>query len=526
MKILDKFLLKSYLPPFLVTFIIVVFTLTLQILWVYIDDIIGKNLDLWTIAELVSYMMISLIPLAMTIAILISCVMTLGNLGEYYELITMKSTGISLRRIMRPLILMGCIIAVSSFTINNYVIPWANLKFKTRLFDIRRQKPALSLDEGIFNTDFAGYTFYIGSKDKDGQTIRNVMLYKNTVDQKLNVITAQSGKLYTTRDGRYLVMELYDGYQFEELDKESNRRSESPHLRSEFKKIRKHFDLSEFSLSRSNEENFRSHQNMLSTQMLWKSIDSMDLSFHQQLNNYKSSLVRNVSNLSLFKKDTVQKPVTVQVQTVVPPNNPTGRIPRIKSLERIRSEYDSTSIEQKGIPTLIVKNPNAKSFRELFDPQVVDHYARLAKGNLRNVINESTSFSQSIDFFYNQRAKYIFELHLKFALALVCILFTFIGGAMGAIVRKGGFGYPMLIAILFFMGYIIMNTTFKNLAERRVVPQHLAAYFPLLILLPIALFLTYKAMMDRQVEWGFTQKIKDFFLKLITFFKRKTKVIS
>ena len=214
-KKLDGLLVKSFLPPFVVTFFIALFVLVMQTLWLYIDDIAGKGIGFFLMVELVGYMSVSMIPMALPVAVLISSVMVMGNLAERYELSSIKSAGVSLWRTMRPLMVVTLSIGLFSFFCSNYFIPVSNLKFKSRLHDIKNQKPALSMEESLFNQDFQGFSIRLGDKLPDNQTIREVLLYDNTEANKglLNMVTADSGQMFGSKDGKYFVMPLYNGTQ-------------------------------------------------------------------------------------------------------------------------------------------------------------------------------------------------------------------------------------------------------------------------------------------------------------------------
>ncbi len=201
MKKIDKYLLSSFIGPFVVSFGIALFVLVMQFLWLYIDEIAGKGASIFILLELIGYMSISTFPMALPIAVLIASVMVMGNLAERYELSSMRSAGIPLIRIMFSLIVVSGGISVFSYFCSDYLIPIANLKFKSRLFDIRRQKPALTLEKGVFNEDFRQFVIRIGDKEKDGETIKNVMIedQTNLGKAKFNQILADSGQMYTTQ---------------------------------------------------------------------------------------------------------------------------------------------------------------------------------------------------------------------------------------------------------------------------------------------------------------------------------------
>ena len=218
MKKIDKLLLNSSLGPFAAAFFIAVFVLVIQIMWLYIDEIAGKGISIFIMLELVGYMSVSVFPMALPIAVLIASVMVMGGLAERYELSSMKSAGIPLIRVMRTLIILAASISVFSYVCSDFLIPIANLKFKSRLFDIRKQKPALAIEAGVFNEDFRQFVIRIGEKDPDGETIESVMIedQSNLGQVKFSQILADSGQMYTTGDKRFFVMNLFNGTQYQE----------------------------------------------------------------------------------------------------------------------------------------------------------------------------------------------------------------------------------------------------------------------------------------------------------------------
>ncbi len=344
MKQLDRLLITSFIPPFVVTFFIALFVLIMQTLWVYIDDIIGKGAGILMIIEFLFYLSISVFPMALPIAVLISSVMVMGNLAEHYELASMKSAGIPLLRIMRPLIFVCAGIAVFSWLSANYLIPVANLKFKSRLYDMRKQKPTLNLEEGVFNDDFEGYRIRIGEKDKNDQSIKNVLIanHVNTKRDQLNELVAAGGQMYTTKDERYLVMELENGEQFQEGDRYVASKNRAPFIRTSFKKYTKIFDLQEFEISRTDEELFRTHYSMLSMPQLRTAIDSID----QQIEGRKTNVAGYVNNyFSVLKK--VRDSLSLSPAKSTPPDSALKKPINVISKEKTTAT-DSTSIYQKN----------------------------------------------------------------------------------------------------------------------------------------------------------------------------------
>jgi lipopolysaccharide export system permease protein len=279
MKKIDRLLITSFIPPFIVTFSIAMFVLVMQVLWLYIDDIAGKGLGFFLIIELLGYKCVSLVPLALPLGILISSVMVLGNMAEKYELSSFKSAGVPLSRIMKPLMIFGVSAVAFSFFTSNNLIPVANLKFGSRMYDIQKQKPALRLDAGVFNDDFEGYAIHIKQKSED-RFIKDVLIYDHSEASKgrLSQIVADNGEMYATEDGAYFFMKLNDGHQYMETEPSISSGSRSyPFVRTNFDSWTKVFDLSEFDLNRTNEELFKSNRSMMTSQQLKVAADSISI---------------------------------------------------------------------------------------------------------------------------------------------------------------------------------------------------------------------------------------------------------
>ena len=301
MKKIDRLLISSYVPPFVVTFMIAMFVLLMQILWLYIDDIAGKGLGMFLLIELLSYKCVSLIPMALPLAVLISSVMVLGNLAERYELSSFKSAGVPLLRIIAPLMIVAVSATGFSYFCSNYLIPVSNLKFGSRMYDIQRQKPALRLDAGIFNDDFGGYAIHIGQKGEDDRTIHDVLIYDHSDANKgrLSQIIAKEGEMYGTEDGNYFIMNLRDGSQYMETQPSASSKDKSyPFIRTNFKSWNKVFDLSEFELNRTNEELFKQNRSMMSIGQLKLAIDSIQIKIDKRavgLSNHLSSYFKDLN---------------------------------------------------------------------------------------------------------------------------------------------------------------------------------------------------------------------------------------
>ncbi|MEZ4985655.1 MAG: LptF/LptG family permease [Saprospiraceae bacterium] len=549
MRKIDRFLLVSFIPPFLVTFGIATFALLMQILWVYIDDIAGKGLGMFMIIELLSYKAVGLVPMALPLAILISSVMVLGGLAERYELSSMKSAGISLLRIMRPLVFFGFVSMFVSYLFNDYVIPAANLQFGSRMYDISQKKPTLNMEEGIFNDDFGDYAIRIGKKGKDGSSINDILIYDHT-DANSGILTsvvADSGQMYTTPAGDFFIMQLHNGHQYIETRPSTGRGQgqTTPFIRTSFKSWNKVFDMGEFDLSQTNQELFSMNRSMMTISQLSERVDTIQ----KQIDQRYYSLARQVSgNFSVLEPDslypqTVLEDITLQQAQDSASNQPpyrdslpvyqpadsvppkpmalpstllqdTARLKRIAAAKRLKEERSALAAKAKPPLKDTVINPllPIERFTDTI-PTVEAWLASLnkterqrlitkAKSSARSIKNQAEQAVVSIDRTKEEKVKHVYELYTKYSMAVVCIVFVFIGAPLGAIVRKGGFGYPLLVSVVAFIVFVVLTIFCRKIAETFIVPAALAAWLPCIVLSPIGIWLTAKAMADSKLfEW-------------------------
>lgn len=548
MKKIDSFIISSFIPPFIVTFSIAMFVLVMQILWLYIDDIAGKGVGLWIVLELLGYKCVSLIPMALPLAVLISSVMVLGNMAEHYELSSFKSAGVPLLRMMRPLMFIAGLTTVFSFICSNYLIPVANLQFGSRMWDIQHQKPALQLDEGIFNEDFHGHAIHIKEKSSDERTIHDVLIYDHTNSNRgeISQILANSGEMYSTEDGRYFIMNLKDGNQYSEVKQSRGRgqKKSYPFVRTSFKEWTKIFDLSEFQLNRTNPDLFKSNRHMMNRDQLLVAIDSIALKIlrqevvlHNHVNDHFHYLPKDST---MIKYDQKRNPITklekkkakkvankkttktpakkTNKATAQPPKvkvnqpgpqkdslktNTIGKNKKVKPVKvnkkggnPIRQEIDTTLTEYRSVVELFVRDKRKRIFTK-------------SKTFARSIHGHAEASSRTLDRMRESKVKHIYEMHTKYSMAVVCFIFLFIGAPMGAIIRKGGFGYPILISIIFFMIFIVLTIFCRKIAESFVLPADVSAWVPCIVLFPIGLLLTTKAMNDTKL-FSF-DKLKAFF---------------
>ena len=520
MKQLDKLLLRSFVGPFIVTFGIALFVLLMQILWLYLDDIAGKGLSFFLIMELLAYKCVGLVPLALPLALLISSVMVLGNLAEHYELSSFKSAGVSLLRVMRPLIILGVISAGVSYACSDYVIPAANLQFGSRMYDIQQKKPTLSMEPGVFNEDFSQFTIRLGRRDDNGRDINDVLIYDESKANigELTEIMANSGEMFAIDDGRFFVMRLYDGHQYVEQRPGAGKGRSTPFMRTSFDSYTKIFDLSAFQLERHDESLFSQNRSMLSTWQLQQGVDSISnviASRKQTVSNH------TVAHLPELPRDTAVylPPMPVQEGKDIDPSQLTPVIDLVGEAQQQMGTDSSTldslaaaagsadrTYANKNLVIKALDNPLVTQtdgdwpgvealLRSLSDVDQGRVYNR-ARSAVRSVSGQSESVVRMLPGIEESRVKHIYDMHMKYSMAVVCIIFIFIGAPMGAIVRKGGFGYPILVSIIFFVIFIILTIFCRKLAESFVVTGWFAGWLPCLILFPVSLWISVSAMND------------------------------
>lgn len=545
MKILDRYLIKSFIPPFFVSFGIALFVLMMHFLWLYIDEMMGKGLGILELVELLFYLTIVLVPQALPIGVLISTVMVMGNLAERYELSSFKSSGVSLVRIMRPLMWTVGAITIFSFFTSDVLIPWANLKFYSRFYDIRKSKPTVSFQAGVFNDEFQEYTLRIGKKGTDGTSIENVLIYgnKNFNANLINQTSAKHGEMMTTHDKQFIVMNLYDGVQYQETAGQNGGNNKNyPFVRVKFKSWQKYFDLTEFDRRKTDEGLFKNNQKMLSSRKLFTAMDSI-----QQLGlTYSSDLFKSMqNNFGIWRKKqpTVNRTDTVRVQnlnitkdstppSVSKPNKETKTLAQatLDSFSRAALEgtpFSGGKYAQTKKDTFVNKHLKANYYDILKDTGIAKYeresFYSQAENQIQNVKTQLDNTVRQTKNTEDLRGKYVYEFNLKFTYALVCFIFLFIGAPMGAIVQKGGFGYPILVAIVFFMVFMISMIYGKNLKDAGTISPVTAAWVPVVILIPIAIVLTFRAVNDYKLSPAIFEKWGKKIVELLNIKKRFSK---
>ncbi|MGC9471686.1 MAG: LptF/LptG family permease [Bacteroidales bacterium] len=456
---IHRLVLKSYIPPFILTFFVVIFLLLMQFLWKYIDDLVGKGLNIAVISELLLYTSASLVPLALPLATMLASIMTFGNLGENNELIAMKSAGISLQRIFSPLIFLSVLISLGAFFFANNMLPQANLKMRALLYDVQRQRPELNIKAGQFYNGIDGYSIKIDEKEPRTNLLRNIMVYDHTGNNgNITVIRADSGYMRVTPDETNLILTLYNGVSYNEIQERDRRRRREktyPHRKDQFSEQVLVIELQGFGLVRSDENLFRKNYQMMNIEQLEYMSDSLRQVLHKKERDFRETLVKN----HLFPRNRIMA------------LNRSGNqeLPEITNFDTL---FHSFPLNER-ISALRSAVSQARSTQNYISTQVINIMGR--NKNLR---------------------KYQSEWHMKFTLSFACLIFFFIGAPMGAIVRKGGIGMPVVVSTLFFVFYYILSTSGKKAAVEGVLDVPAGIWLSSFVLLPIGIFLTYKATTD------------------------------
>ncbi len=449
-KKLDKLILKSFFGPFVVTFFIALFVLIMQTLWKYIDDLVGKGLDFLTIIQFVWYASATLLTLAMPIAILISTIMTFGNLGESFELVAIKSSGVSLLRFMRPLMWFTVLLCIVTFLFANYVIPYSQLKFVTLYKDILVKKPSLDLKQGQFYTGIEKYAIRVGKKDADGKQIEKVLIYDQTNQLQENTIVSQSGKMDVTPDNNYLAFDLKNGTRYQERGVAGD--SATEYIKLEFKTFKKLFDLSAFQQRKGDEDVFKNSPKMLTAKQINKNLDSLTKT-NDSLN---AMIVMNINTSLPYLNDTSSKWKTVA-----------------------NIAYNKKdSIYPDSVTAILYDRAISK--------------ASEIKNTLAFSTNDATNRRENI-------LTHKLEWQRKFSFSLACMVLFFIGAPLGSIIRKGGLGMPLIVAICFFLIFHLLNMFGEKFVKTEALPPFWGMWLAVICLTPVGIFFTYKAMHDSQL---------------------------
>ena len=461
-------MLRSFLPLFLMTFFICLFIVLMQFLWRYIDDLVGKGLEMHVIGELFFYAALTMVPMALPLAILLASLMTFGNLGERFELTAMKASGISLMKVMRPLIVFIALVAIGAFFFQNYVLPVAQAKMWTLLYSVRQKSPELEIPEGVFYDQIPGYNFYVEEKDRESGTLFDMMIYDVSRGfENARIILADSGHLKLADDKEHLFLQLHSGEQFENLRENSagGNSQNQPYRRESFK------------------------------------LKEILLKFDANFNRMDESGMRN----QYVGKNISQLRATIDSVTLRVDSIGAGYARDIKERDYMRVPYwrervvDGNRVKMKHQPVAMEAPLDMDSLFYKEKPAMVASYLSQALLKAQRVKQDYEFKSYAMDADRETIRRHGIEMQKKFTLSFACLIFFFIGAPLGAIIRKGGLGTPLVISVILFIIYYIIDNTGYKMARDGKLEVWMGMWLSSAILLPLGVFFTYKAMKDSAV---------------------------
>ena len=467
MKRIDWLIIRSFVGPFIMSFAIILFILVMQFMSLYMNEILGKGLGPGILVKLMGYASGRLAITAMPVAILAAALMTFGSMGEHYELASLKSCGVSLFKIMRSMIATGLLLMGISLWFSFYMVPKANLKFFSLLYDVQRKKADLAIIPGHFYWDIDGYVIRVSDKDKEKGILYDVLIYDHTENRgNSDVIMADSALTFT--EGNSLRMVMYNGVRHENYKAQAGRKN-FPHGRTYFDSLYYKFSLEGFELNRTDESQFR-HQITLSQPQLHDAIDSLGVNekeYDRKANKQLARYTKVDSAFAAFVPDTF--PVTKAIMVV--------------DMEPDEEVLLCYTFKDEPIEFLNRALTNARAVKSYVDFMVKKKEDQ-----------------------FKSRNKYEYEYYLRYALSVNCVLFIMIGVSLGAIIRKGGLGMPALVSIISFLLFYILTTYGKKFAKEGVMDPWTGAWLSVIVFAPIALIVTYMAAMDsglmNATVWG------------------------
>ena len=484
MKIIDRYILSSYLQRLVGVFAICMIIFIIQTFWLFVDDLAGKGLDLIIILKFLLYYSPKLVPLVLPLSVLLASLMTYGDLAENYEFAAMKSTGISLQRAMRGLVLFHIFLGIGSFYFSNHVIPFGELKSYNLRKNLAKLKPALAIREGIFN-DLGSISIKVEDKyGQDDRYLTDVIIHEKTPDQKNNiVIKAESGELKSETSDAMLQLVLYNGNRYEIIQpKKASEKSRHPHAKVAFEQYNMNIDLSEFNNIDLEEENYRSTFRMQKIDQLNQNIDSLEITFEEQKEVFAKNFNQTASSNDIRERK--------------------GNIENLDSLlqadvlnfAKVSRNYQWVEITQGALVKIRRKVSNLQSKKKNFF--VMQKFINLHKITRND----------------------------KYTLLFASIILFLIGASLGAIIRKGGFGLPLVLAVIIFLTYHYVGLFGKNAAEDNSISPDIASWISTLIFGPLALFLTRRVSTDKGfIDLDFiTVPINNFFERIFENIKTKS----
>jgi lipopolysaccharide export system permease protein len=456
------------------------FVLLMLFLWKYIDDLIGKGFEWYIILELMTYASATNVQMALPLSVLLSSIMTYGSLGENYELVAIKSAGISLTRAMAPMLGAVLVLSIAAFIFSDYMLPVANLKYFSLLYDAREQKSANFLPEGVFSNSFPNYTIRVQRKDEDGQTLHGVRIYyKGDNENPGYVLIANEGKMFRSSDDKYLVMQLKDGIRYAETAGGATYASNPRQIftRFRFKSTEQKLDLKGLAFHRTNESEFKAAYQMMNIKQLK---DTMRLTQH---------LIDSGRNVNY---------------ALITPYIKYFFMPTKSTVVKKYVSYNHDALKDGTNSERLSYVSNAQSEVRSIQDLLKNRYERYKDAS-------SSVYAASVEF------------EKKYTLSAACLALFLIGAPLGAIIRKGGLGLPVVVSVIFFLIYYIISTIGEKEVKAGVVSSFVGMWIAIIILTPIGIFLSYKAANDSVIFDAELYKrfFTNLFSRLLTVFKRK-----
>lgn len=486
-KRLHLFILQTFLPLFAMTFLIVLFIVLMQFFWKYIDDLVGKGVGIDVLGELFFYAALSMVPMALPLAILLASLMTFGNLGEKFELTAMKASGISLIRVMSPLMVLVGLIAIGAFFFQNDVLPKAQVKMYTLIFSLRQKSPEVEIPENVFYGDIPGYNILVREKNKETGMLYDMMIYDVAHGDNATILLADSAKMAMTPEMSHLYLHLYQGEQFENLREQRTSDRNVPFRRETFldKQILIPFDAN---FNRLDEQGMRQQYVGKNITELRQSIDSIGSRVDSIGNMFSADLLRDAS-------------------TVLPPvYNFSNSSSSSDEWKRRRIEEEKKKNEEMAKATTVLSMDSVLNSMPPAD-------ASLLVAQALNVSHEHQNMNEFKSLTMEEEKRSIrrheIELIRKYTLSVACIIFFFIGAPLGAIIRKGGLGTPLVVSVFLFLIYYVFDNTGFKLARDGRWPVAMGIWLSTAVLAPLGAYFTWKAMNDSSVFDG--DRYKDFF---------------
>jgi lipopolysaccharide export system permease protein len=557
MKKLDKLIFKSFIGPFFLTFCVVVFIFLLQFLLRHFDDIVGKGLSWDVYARLLAYFSINMTPVSFPLAVLLSSLMTYGNLGEHSEITALKGAGISLTRTLVPMFVFSIVLTFLAYLSNNYFVPKANLKAYSLLYDIRQKAPALNIKEGVFYKEIPGYQIKVNKKFRDGKSLKDVIIYNHTKNSGNTEVTiADSGRMYTILDERYLIMELFDGNYYSEQRGEvkktrpkNNRDNPKPFTRNEFKHMKFVFSMAAFDLKRTKEELFAGHRYMKNTGELRNDVDSMqaDIKYakYEVFKNLMLKYSYHLGNMTIprelepenygreEKADSLQNNIArVKNSGLANTTSFTSSPNEMDTIHQMIRKKDSTQLNtgslsksevvarriRRGTPgdSLMVGKVTQGTMPRKSDAKQVSLAERGADSvmlgsfdekrvlttavtNARFVKNHILVTTSKVNVKTEEMIKSKLQRHKIFSQAFACMIMFLIGAPLGSIIKKGGLGFPVIVSIGFFIIFYVFMNMGEKWANKELVTPFVGAWLANIMLIPFGVFFLRQARKDARI---------------------------